>query len=521
MTTPNQGAPDGAVTVGGGTFNFGQLMSEKSGRAQFEIEPPTNLGEAIDLLPVVMGQLPSDALKPWQKWLGLPDEDRANGNVLQQFLDSLEDSPLTKVITDLKETIDGMVRGLVGWIESGYTPAQVEAAAKDVASTLSDMRAVITALLASTGFAGNARVIDFTGLADASSLGAEWSQGYTGTGTGTLGISGGRAKWLGSASQRWGVARYTALQTKSDYQKVGAAFSTKPSRSIFGGGKSINRIMGRVADNALSFVALDLYADGWQLGMSVGGSWTTWYTRNSTLFDPWEFKAGAAYWLECGTSGGLRIYRVWENAKILYTYVEPSALSIIGEGFRSVGLAVMAFSDTQLPAQIAAFAFYDNQAAAKRGSGWRITRTSSGTADVSNGDNTFPSNWFGTPDYITDDLVYDTTNNRITVAATGWYQITIKSHGDNNIIGGYAVQPTLLVNGSVAMRGQNFFWNGYNFGFSHSFTVYLNEGDNVRPGYWASAIAYGQLGGGDPAGLNTYWSGVFLGTNKKLPTTSN
>jgi hypothetical protein len=520
VTTPNQGAPDGAVTVGGGMWNFGQLMSEKQGRQQFELDPPTNLVEALEILPVVLSQLPGDAMKPWQKWLDLTDEDVFNGNVIQEFIDSLTDSPLTLVIADVKETIDGMIRGLVGWVESGYTPAQVEAAAKDLASTVADIRAIVTALISAKGYAGTARVIDFNGQADSSTLGAEWSQIYfSGSGTGTLGLSNGRVKWLGSADQRWCSARYIGAETKGDYQKIGVAFSTKPSRDILGGAKSVNRIAGRVSDDQQSFVAVDFTADGFILGCQVGGSWTTWYSRVSTLFSPWEFKAGAAYWLECGTTGGARIYRVWENNKILHTHVESAATSNLGVGFRSVGVAVKAFSDTQLPGQVAAFAFYDNQAALKMGSGWRISRTSGSTADLSNGENNFPSNWFDTPDYITDDLVYDTTNNRITVAATGWYQITVKQHGDSSLIGGFSVQPTLLVNNSVVMRGQNFRWSGYNNGFAHSFIVYVTEGDTVKPGYWASATALAQLGGGDASGFNTYWSGVYLGTNKKLPIT--
>jgi hypothetical protein len=450
-------------------------------------------------------------MKPWQKWLNMSDAQRLNGEVLQEFLDSLEDNVLVR-------TVDGMVRGLVGWAENGYTPAQVEAAAKDLAETISDLRAIITALMSANGYAGVARVIDFTGKADSSSLGAEWAQTYWGTGAGTLGVSGGRAKWLGSSTERWGSARYSEVQTKSDYQKIGVAFATKPSRNLFGGSKSVNRIMGRVSDDSNSFVAVDFTADGFTLGCQVGGSWTTWDTRTSTLFNPWEFKAGAAYWLECGTTGGARIYRVWENNKIIMTYVESGAASNIGVGFRSVGLAVKAFSDTALPGSIASVAFYDNQPAQRMGSGWRISRTSTSTQDVSAGDNTFPSNWFDTIEYATDDLVYDTTNNKITVAATGWYQITLKQHGDAGILGGFSLQPTLVVGGGVEMRGQNFRWDGYNEGFSHSFIVYLMEGDEVQPGYWASALALSQLGGGDAAGLNTYWSGVFLGTNKKLPT---
>lgn len=520
MTTPYQAAPDGAVTVGGGKWNYNQLVNEKQGRAQFEIEAPSNLAEAIDLLPVVLGQLPNDAMKPWQKWFDLSDEIAAAGGVVQAFIDSLIDSPLTRVITDLKDTIDGMVRGLVGWIETGYTPAQVEAAAKDVANTVSDLRAIVTALMASNGYAGTARIIDFTSAADSPSLGSDWAQLYVGSGTGTFGISGGRAKWLGSATERWCSARFTGADTKGDFQKIGAAFATKPSRNIFGGSKSVNRIMGRVSADQQSFVAVNFEADGFTLGCSINGAWTTWYSFYSSLFNQWEFKAGAAYWLECGTSGGARIYRVWENNKILTTFVESSAASYMGSGYRSIGVAVKAFSDTALPGSIASIAFFDNQSAQKMGSGWRIARTGGGTSNVGNGDNNFPSNWFDTPDYITDDLIYDTTNNKITVAATGWYQITINQYADNAIIGAYSTHALLIVNGAVAQRGPLVHWDGRNKGIAGSFIVYLMAGDNVKPGYWCNATVLNNLPAGEPTGQYSYWSGVFLGTNKKPPTTT-
>ena len=520
MTTPNQPAPDGAVTVGGNQFRFGQLVDEKRAREQFEIEAPGNLAEAMDLLPVLLGQLPNDAMKPWAKWLNLDDEVAAAGGIVQALIDALTDNPLTKVIQTVAETIDGMVRGLVGWIETGFTPAQVEAAAKDVANTVADLRAIVTALAASKGFAGVAKVIDFTGMADSSTLGSEWTQTYfSGSGTGTFGISGGRARWLGSASERWCSARYNT-ETKGDYQKIGVAFSTKPSRNIFGGSKSVNRIMGRVSPDQNTFVAVDFTADGFTLGCQVAGSWTTWYTRSWSLFDPWEFKAGAAYWLECGTTGGSRIFRVWENNTIIATHVESSAGSMIGPTFRGVGVGVKAFNDTAIPAQIASIAFFDNQAALKMGSGWRITRTGGSSVTVSSGDNSFPSNWFNTPDYITDDLAYDTTNNKITVAATGWYQINVNQYGDNAIVGEYSLHALLIVNGGVAQRGPLVHWNGRNKGIAGSFIVYLMEGDNVKPGYSSSNTIINNLPVGEPTGTFSYWSGVYLGTNKKLPTTT-
>lgn len=114
MTTPNQDAPDGAVTVGGGVWNFGQLVNEEAARSQFEIEAPTSLADALDLLPIVLGQLPQDSLKPWHQFLGLPDEDLTNGNVVQGIVDALADSPLKDVIGNVQKVVDNIFQAING-----------------------------------------------------------------------------------------------------------------------------------------------------------------------------------------------------------------------------------------------------------------------------------------------------------------------------------------------------------------------------------------------------------------------
>lgn len=511
MTTPHQGAPDGAITIGGGQFNYGQLVNEKTARAAFDIEPPSTLAEAIDLLPVVLGQLPNESMKPWQKWLNLTDEDRLNGTVLQDFLASLDTHPLKKVIQDVQDTIDSMVRGLVGWSETGYTTAQLQEIAEQVAGAVSDLQTVVSALTNANGFGGNAKSVDFSSAADSSSLGADWSQTYSGSGSGTFGVGGGRAKWLGTASDRWGLARYTAVETKSDYQKIGCVFSSKPSKGIFGGSKSVNRIMGRVKADLSSFVAVDFEAGDLTLGALVSGSWTTFTTASH------EFQPGAIYWLELGTTGGARIFRVWKGNTILVTYTDAS-VSSQGSDYRSVGLGVKAYSDSMKPGEAASFAFFDNTPSALRGSGWRLCRTSTSTDDQDSGENLFPTGWFDTIDRATDDLTYDATNNKVTVAATGWYQINVVQFGDTPIyVSGGAAAALLLVNGAVTQYGAAVpqTTNTGGNGFQATFNVYLNDGDFVQPGYWSSWAPLNFLQA-DAAGLKTYWSGVFLGTNKKV-----
>jgi hypothetical protein len=72
VTTPYQAAPDGAVTVGGGAWNYGQTLDESVARAAFEFPMPTP-GNMLDLLRIALESLPIDALKPFANFLGLVD----------------------------------------------------------------------------------------------------------------------------------------------------------------------------------------------------------------------------------------------------------------------------------------------------------------------------------------------------------------------------------------------------------------------------------------------------------------
>ena len=115
MTTPNQGPPEGAVTVGGGEFKYGQLVNERRFRQQFELEAPSNLVEALQMLPHVLNLLPNDALRPFQKWLNVSDEETANGTIRQRLIDSLGKNRLTKN----EENNQGIVDGIDGSVNGG------------------------------------------------------------------------------------------------------------------------------------------------------------------------------------------------------------------------------------------------------------------------------------------------------------------------------------------------------------------------------------------------------------------
>jgi len=91
-------APDGAYTIGGGAYNFGQTMTEDLARAAFEFPVPTP-GNMIELLQTVLAQLPFDALKPFKDFLGLDDSHwQSVSEAVEAIMNSLQQRPIIATI---------------------------------------------------------------------------------------------------------------------------------------------------------------------------------------------------------------------------------------------------------------------------------------------------------------------------------------------------------------------------------------------------------------------------------------
>lgn len=570
MTTPFQSSPDGAVTIGGGDWKYGQAVNVDTAKASFEFPQPTH-DNMVDLLRMVLSQLPVDALKPFAGFLGMVDgvfdniEDGVNSIIdslglrpvvhtlvefeqwVHDFFDAIGASiaggdlgifttwwhdnvtqPIADTIAGLGDVsvdlgteiaragahIDGFIRGILGLIDSGFNVNIVEETAANLAASIAGMSAIITKLQSeeSNGtFSGNAASVDFSVLADsATSIGAGWTQTYAGgSGTGTWGIWGGRTAWSGTATNRGFTAQYTAKVAKTDYQKVGAAFATAPSINTFGGNRSINSIYARGNASFTTRVYVDLYKNYLELGCYVSGSKTVFATDST-----FQFKPGAAYWLECGTTGGLRVFRVWENSKIIKTYTDAAAVSAVGNYY--TGLGGVCSTDFYHPAKISMFAFYDNTPQAVLGCGWRVARTNTTGGGWSTGTNLFPASWFDTIDYLTDDLTYTMSANKVKVPYAGWYQVNIHQHGNSGMgVGGGNARVALYRNGTPVQYGSRVAHNssvGF-VGMGGTFTVYCDANDELQPGTDAT-YSVSSAANADAGGLSTYWSGTFVGNKK-------
>lgn len=549
MTTPYQSSPDGAIVVGGGEWKYTQTINEATHRSGYEMPQPTP-DNMVELLQMALERLPIDALKPFAGFLGIVDGvftsvsqavEAIIGSLVERVVQTVQDfnawvtdffgamgsGLLTGDLTDFGDwwdsnitqpvvgTVDGFVRGVLGMVGSGFNVNIVEETAQKLADSIADMNEAVNRLDQKSGsgkFTGTATSINFASI---SSTGSYFSQTLSGTGAGSLTIAGSKLGWSGTATNRSSFLKYTVADTKSDYQKIGSAYATLPSTNFLGGWKSYNYLYGRINAAGTSYVYAQLGASDLEIGCYVAGAKTVFATLPG-----FKFKPGAAYWLECGTTGGARIFRVWENRLVILTYTDASSVSSLGSGFRSVGLGATAFSDTYLPAKAASFAFFDNVPVTITGCGWRVTRTSGTLDDISTGTNLFPTSWFNTIDYMSDDLTaaYVASTNKIVVPADGWYAVSVYQYGNNSVAfgAGGRNRAALFKNGTAIQYSNPTPANsviGYS-GFGGTFTTYCVAGDELQPGYnsdWAAANLLESDGG-----LGTYWAGTFLGNQKAV-----
>jgi hypothetical protein len=510
----------------------------------------------LDLLRVALERLPLDALQPFADFLGIVDGvftsigqavEAILGSIIERVFQTVEDfaewvedffdamgsglvtGDLTAFGTWFEETItqpivgsiDGFIRGVLGLVGGGFNVNIVEDTARKLASAVDSLNKAVTALetkAAEGGFSGTAVNVDFSSRANASSLGADFAQSYAGTGTGTLGIASGKAAWSGSATDRSGIASYTAKLCTSDYQKIGAAFATLPSTNFLGGQRSYNYLYGRMNPTGTSYVYAEFGANSLQLGCVVDGSPTIFQTNTS-----FDFEAGSAYWLECGTNGSnARVFRVWKNNQIIMTHTELGAVSRLGTvssvGHFHAGFGVKSSSSTYVPSKVSAFAFFDNITPATKGSGFRRYR-GSGTVSQPSGVNLIPGSFFTTPDLQTEDYTYDHATNKLTVSQAGWYIVQIEATLSTAIIGDKYIQMLLYKNGVAVQAapelngpsGSILLAGGVTFG--GTFVVYCEAEDYLQPGC-ASDNAFTLVGGA--GGVQTYFQAAFL--NNKRPT---
>jgi len=303
--------------------------------------------------------------------------------------------------------------------------------------------------------------------------------------------------------------------TTTDYQIVTGYFRQGPTQSGFFTGQNILgvRLNSATAPTQGLFLMIDYLGNG-QLYYLSG----TTFTTIGSSFSTGSLNGAGTFSLVAGTSGANNIYQVLAGNTVVSTYTDSSAHVPIGSSNRFGcfgGTQNNNSSTAAMPGQLYSWSIADNAPAPVVGSGFRQYRTSTATATLSAGLNSFPAGWFGVRQYCTPDLLPQTNGDYVQVTKAGWYLVCINQL-EAAVVSIHTARPAVyhgttlanLFSASTAQQGPSMYvgstaTEAYLFG--GSIPVYCNAGDYLAPGYYGST-AIGSALTGEATGMQTYWS---------------
>ncbi|MUM06235.1 hypothetical protein B5P44_15775 [Mycobacterium sp. CBMA 213] len=400
-------------------------------------------------------------------------------------------------------TVNGIVNSLLNLTGNYWTQAQADAALKAQAEALA-AAAVALAQLQGNGNQNNTgginKVVDFSTYPDSAGLPPIFTTTYLTGSVGAFGVQGGAARV--TVSETWDtsrtfIAEYNVVSTVGDYQKVGGVWAGVPGSSYynptpfwvptpwFGPYGAEHHIYCRYKD-VNNWVRVRFTANG--NGLTPTAYLECRVAGTTTVLDSvgHTFQPNTAYWLEAGTAGGLRTYRVMSGVKALITFTDSSSVTQVGAGFRgaSFGGLMRGASAAGVPANpgpLIGFAVQDNAPAATVGSGFRAYRANT-TTNVSHGAaSEFANNLLDTVDMTTPEYTFiPGTNCRVQVSVTDWYMVEIKirTQGTSNTVvrlhRGNASTPATLIRSGPSSNQMG--------AVQGTWIVYLKAGDWITGG---------------------------------------
>lgn len=402
-------------------------------------------------------------------------------------------------IQDIINSVTNFLQGLTG---SSWAQAQANTALAATKLSMDQMAAQIQALSASKGGSDNSGVsvvVNYNDYANGS-LPATHTLVTDGANTSTIGITSGRVhvNKVNNGDYKDFEVIYNAKQTNTDYQLVGITLTTMMESGF--GSTATNWIKARMNTAQTRYIYVAFHKDDFNnlyfrlvaVTASGGIVWKDWTAM------PWA-QTG---WLECGTTGGSRIYRVWAGNQIVWTHTEVGTLSDVGASNRSCGFgaeALPTIGGALAPGDMSQFAFYDNTPPTTVGitaSHYRNSTTGSGTGGT--GDREVPASIFDTALRITPGItLVNGKSYQVTEAGTYHFQFCI-----HNVAGMVTsnCEPLLYVTPSggasaIRKRGGHQYFDGSTHSRLHGdFSVYLNAGEAVTPGIASPSFTWSIAG---------------------------
>ena len=422
-----------------------------------------------------------------------------------------------------QNAIDGIVVGLKNTFGQNFLPSDAEQAASDTNTSLTRLQ-VITANLEAQKDAGMffGTVVDevLSAYPISSTLGSKWTQVNSGTGTATWQIAanlrgGVSAQVVPATGNLSRLCRARLVQTTvTRYQRIGVVFG--------GAGRNTDvYIYGRMSADLQRYVYVKFSGGQVSIGYNNG---------SGEIAIPSSVKAhtldgGVTYWFNCGLGDSAQYtYQLWANNTSVTTGVDSSLTSpnsptdSLGSGF-----GAQVTNATTASASVAGFALYDNVPPVRRGMGFRgsqiTTSANFNLAPSSSNNNTgfFPDNWFLSEFTPPADMLYEPLTNTLTVSQPGYYLVEVVQKGSYEVqnfgvssgrVAAAVFKDTGSGNFAIERIGPATFNTSVKCSFGFACMVYLQGGDRIRPGYWASWSTSGTSYIGSDA-AETYFAVTF------------
>ena len=381
-------SPDGAYVIGGGDFNYGQTVDEAA--VMQSLIPLPKPGDMLEQFRQFLHRMPIETLKVFEPFIpGGAFNDVAGA--VDSIVSILVDNPVVQLVQNIENVVQNFVTqilnatgiptfpeisdliqqalenfldktgldDLIDAIFSGWHDGPPDILNPFAAfTTIRTIKDAIDGLNAQINALNGGTVENFSTYPDGSP-GAKWSIWLSGTGSGIIRITQGKMLLNNPAifTSRSGFARYNAVKTPSDYQKVGLVFGSSPYTNILGD-SAVNIIVGRLNDDdgtASTYVYVRMGLTGASIGYHLGG-----VNTNLGGFPGFRFRLGSTYWLECGVKGvggaadQPMLFRLWENANIIFEATDSLAKSAIGGNNRWSGVGF--YNPALQSANVASFA---------------------------------------------------------------------------------------------------------------------------------------------------------------------
>lgn len=313
--------------------------------------------------------------------------------------------------------------------------------------------------------------------------------------------------------------------TKTLYQRVSLAVGTVAGDPPFLSGSAWIRLRCRMNDADTQEVFCHIStAKQAQFGYRNGSA----EVMVGSVFDIGAITASTTFYLDAGEIGGLRQFNLYKNTSVVASWTDSTNLTAasttdnLGWGWSAHAEGVA--GGRKRPPAVAIISVADNVPAATRGNGFRAYRAATGSIGQSNGAK-FANNTLDTVDRISNGMVWDATNQKLTVSKEGWYSWGIRYQSGSNQ-GGLDFWGTCLFWSDASNSTPVLVQEGQGFGHPQVFAggamqfankymggedplIYLRPGESIYPG------SHGGMGiVGDAAGART-WFAVSLVTPKE------